>query len=151
MGIIINDIITDSNNYPNNSYASFSGNINIKKTRREFYASISQEDASGNNSAIATREKVFDSSGNETLDESGNIITREAYLELRTKDVYHVVTKLVHYKSKADRLNKRRETTRYRVEIDLELNELPNIFSKLYEKVKTDKTILPFNNLTDDL
>ena len=94
---------------------------------------------------------VTDASGNKMYDASNNLLTRTIYNETRTKEVYFVHTKLVQYKDKQARIDGDKAIAFFDVKLDVELTDFANIFSKLYEKVKTDKTLFPYNNLTDDL
>ena len=152
MGIIVNEIYEDSRGFTSNdTYVSFSNGIQVLKRTRTFYVEISQEDASGNPNASSITEAVHDASGNKMYDASNNLITRTIYNEMRTKDVYFVVAALVHYKDKQARLDNKQQINEYKVRVDVELTEFANIFSKLYEKVKSDKTLFPYTNLIDDL
>jgi len=152
MGVIVNDVFEFHGFTANTTYASFSsGEIRIMKSDERYYVDISQEDASGNTNASSYEKDIIDSSGNKTITTSGNILTETLYREQRTKGTYVVSTRLLQYKDKQARLDNKAFLGSYSVRIEIELNDFGNIFSKLYEKVKTDKDLFPFNNLTDDL
>ena len=153
MGIIVNETYVDDRGFtsPLGTYASFSRSLNITKVNRGFIVEISQEDASGNPNASSITEAIRDASGNKMYDVSNNLLTRTIYNETRTKEVYFVHTTLVHYKDKQARLDGDKPIGLFDIRLDVELTDFANIFSKLYEKVKTDKTLFPYTNLTDDL
>uniref|UniRef100_A0A6C0J9B0 Uncharacterized protein n=1 Tax=viral metagenome TaxID=1070528 RepID=A0A6C0J9B0_9ZZZZ len=153
MGIIVNDVFEDSRGFTSNqTYASFSNSgMRIMKQGREYYVDISQEDASGNTNATPYKKELIDASGNKTINVYGNILTETLYRERRTKNMYFISSQLIQYKDKQSRLDNKTSIGSYSVNIEVELTEFADIFSKLYEKVKTDKTLFPFNNLTDDL
>ena len=153
MGIIVNETYVDDRGFtsPLGTYASFSRSLNITKVNRGFIVEISQEDASGNPNASSITEAIRDASGNKMYDVSNNLLTRTIYNETRTKEVYFVRAPFVHYKDKQSRLDKNKAIGWFDVRLDVELTDFANIFSKLYEKVKTDKTLFPYTNLTDDL
>jgi len=153
MGIIVNETFEDERGFtsPLGTYASFSRDLNVTKVTRGFEVEITQEDASGNPNSNSRKVAVTDASGNKMYDASNNLLTRTIYNEKRTKQVYSVHTKLVHYKDKQTRLDGNKALGWYDVRLDVELTEFANIFSKLYEKVKSDKTLFPYTNLTDDL
>ena len=153
MGIIVNDVFEDSRGFTSNqTYASFSNSgIRVMKRGREYFVDISQEDASGNTNATSYEKELIDASGNKTINAFGNILSETLYRERRTKNMYFISSQLIQYKDKQSRLDNKTSIGSYPVNIEVELTEFADIFSKLYEKVKTDKTLFPFNNLTDDL
>tara|TARA_Y100001936_G_scaffold114996_1_gene112681 strand:- start:3474 stop:3935 length:462 start_codon:yes stop_codon:yes gene_type:complete len=153
MGIIVNETYVDDRGFtsPLGTYASFSRGFTVSKVTRSFNVEITQEDASGNPNSNSTIVALTDASGNKMYDASNNLLTRTIYNETRTKEVYFVRAPFVHYKDKQSRLDKNKAIGWFDVRLDVELTDFANIFSKLYEKVKTDKTLFPYTNLTDDL
>lgn len=153
MGIIVNETYVDDRGFtsPLGTYASFSRGFTVSKVTRSFNVEITQEDASGNPNSNSTIVALTDASGNKMYDASNNLLTRTIYNETRTKEVYFVHTTLVHYKDKQARLDGDKPIGLFDIRLDVELTDFANIFSKLYEKVKTDKTLFPYTNLTDDL
>jgi len=154
MGIIIDDVFEDSRGFTSNqTYASFAHNeIRIRKQQGiTYYVDVLREDVSGNPNATSYNKEIVDASGNKTITASGNILTETLYREQKTKDVYYISSQLHQYKDKQSRLDEKSSIRSYHVDTQIELTELANIYSKLYEKVKTDKNLFPFINLTDDL
>ena len=153
MGIIVNETYVDDRGFtsPLGTYASFSRGFTVSKVTRSFNVEITQEDASGNPNSNSTIVALTDASGNKMYDASNNLLTRTIYNETRTKEVYFVRAPFGHYKDKQSRLDKNKAIGWFDVRLDVELTDFANIFSKLYEKVKTDKTLFPYTNLTDDL
>ena len=153
MGIIINDVFEDSCGFTTNqTYASFAtNNIHIQKQCKEYYVDIALKDVSGNPNATSYNKEIVDASGNKTITSTGDILTEVLFRERKTKDVYNISAQLSQYKDKQSRLDGKSSINSYRARINIELTELANIFSKLYEEVKTNKVSFPFNNLIDDL
>ena len=154
MGIIINDVFEDPRGFTSNqTYASFA-NLRMCITKNactQYYVDISQEDASGNPNATSYEKEIVDGSGNKTIDASGYILSETLYKERRTRCLYGVSCNLFRYKDKQSRLDGKSPVHKYHVNISIEITDFGNIFSKLYEKIKTDKNLFPFNNITDDL
>ena len=143
MGIIVNDTYTDNRGFSaTQTYASFSRDIRFFKVKRTTRTEISEADASGNENAIKEPHYA------QSVNSSGPLF--RYYLE-STSEKYNVQGDFVHYKDKDARVNHKQNIGNHHVSIDIELNELSNIFTKLYEKVKSDKTLFPYNDLTDDL
>ena len=143
MGIIVNDTYTDKRGFTaTQTYASFSRDIRFVKVNRTTRTEISEADASGNENAIKEPHYA------QSVVSPGPLY--RYYLE-STSEKYNVQGELIHYKDKDARLTNKIQLTSHLVSIYIDLNELPNIYTKLYEKVKSDKTLFPYNDLTDDL
>ena len=165
MGIIVNEEYQDDRGVKiTGCYCSFSRDLRINKVNVKSKKEISAEQADSNSIRETSR----------TSDGSGNITETIKYYIIEDNYKYSVIGELVMYASKD--IRKVSENVRYpsfsnldeeerqklysegkrnlmkiRVETDIELNELGNVFSKLYEKVKSDKTLFPYTNISDDL
>ena len=152
MGIIINNDFTDDRGYSSSgTYASFSKQIVFEKVNETLTNSITAEDASGNTNAYSKQEYIRDASGNLTTDASGNYITETNYFEDVTVPRYRIVSIFSQYKDKDARLAGREPLQSYKVRLSIELSDFTKMFELLYNKVKTDNEVFPFDDLTDDL
>tara|TARA_Y100000591_G_C21639380_1_gene597012 strand:+ start:310 stop:813 length:504 start_codon:yes stop_codon:yes gene_type:complete len=167
MGIIINEEYQDDRGVKiTGCYGSFSRKINIVKINFKQKKEISKEDASGNVNALKEQSYTYDNSNNQ--------IDNSKYFILEDNHRYSVYSEFTIYVSKDIRKNsesikypqfnnlsnedrRKMYSSRHQclkvisVSIDIDMNELGNVFSKLYEKVKSDKTLFPYTNISDDL
>ena len=144
MGIFVNDEYQDPRGYvTTESYASFTEEIYLRKIKRETELEISSDDASGNPDAYIKKINV--------IDENKTILPKEVYMKKVYDYCYEINATLVHYYNKESRLNEKEPLENYNFEIMLPLTDFNKMFEKLYEKIKTDKKLFPFNNLTDDV
>ena len=165
MGIIVNEEYQDDRGVKiTGCYCSFSRELRINKVNVKSKKEISAEQSDANSIRETSR----------TMDGSGNIVESIKYYITEDNYKYSVRGELVMYASKD--IRKVSENVRYpsfsnlareerqklysqgkqnlnriNVETDIEINELGNVFSKLYEKVKSDKTLFPYTNISDDL
>lgn len=152
MGIIVNNDFTDDRGYSSSgTYASFSKQIVFEKVNETLTNSITAEDASGNTNAYAKQEYIRDASGNLTTDASGNYIIETNYFEDVTVQRYRIVSIFSQYKDKEARSTGREPLKSYKVRLSIELSDFSKMFELLYNKVKTDNNVFPFDDLTDDL
>ena len=165
MGIIVNEEYQDDRGVKiTGCYCSFSRDLRINKVNVKSKKEISAEQADAN--SIRETSSIIDG--------SGNSVESIKYYIMEDNYKYSVVGELIMYASKDIRktservrlpsfsnlseeerrklyLEGKQNLNHIRVQTDIEINELGNVFSKLYEKVKSDKTLFPYTNISDDL
>ncbi len=146
---------------------SFTNELRIRKVNCMEKQEITAEDASGNDAAF--KESQY------TNDESGNQVSTSKYYVLVDNQRYSVSGDFVVYASKdirkegenksypvlnnvnredRDKLysrNSRRSMFNIRVTETIDIGDLPNVFTKLYENLKADTGRFPYTDVTDDL
>jgi len=153
MGIIIHDNTTDNFGYSTSgNYVSFSRDITFEKTKVMISNPLNADDASGNINAYSKVEYILDASGNPVLDASGNpagYVTN--YYENVLVERYHIEANLVQFKDKDSRVNQMSPLKAYTVVINIPLDDFPKMFELLYNHIKSDKNIFPYNDFSDDM
>ena len=138
MGIIVNDLYVDNRGFTaTQTYASFSSGINLRKVKKTIKTKITQEDASGNANAFSELIET----------EEGPVM--EYYVNTH-EDSFMVNADLVHYKDKESRLNGLRPIGNLTISLYINSNEISDLFTKLYENVKSNDRF-PYTNIVDDL
>ena len=168
MGITINEEFVDDRGIKTvGCYGSFSNELRIRKVNCMEKQEITAEDASGNDAAF--REPTS------TIDESGNHVSTSKHYVLVDNQKYSVSGDFIVYASKdirketenrnypvlnnvnredRDKLysrNSRRPMFNIRVTETIDVADLPNVFTKLYENLKADTGRFPYTDITDDL
>ena len=168
MGITINEEFVDDRGIKTvGCYGSFSNEIRVRKVNCMEKKEITAEDASGNDAAF--KESHY------TTDESGNQVSSSKHYVLVDNQKYSVWGDFVVYASKdirketenrnypelnnvnredRDKIysrNSRRPMFSLRISETIDVTDLPNVFTKLYENLKADKNRFPYTDITDDL
>ena len=168
MGITINEEFVDDRGIKTvGCYGSFSNEIRMRKVNCLEKQEITAEDASGNDAAF--HETTY------SMDASGNQVSSSKYYVLVDNQKYSVWGDFVVYASKdirketenrnypdlnninredRDKIysrNSRRPMFSLRVSEIIDISDLPNVFTKLYENLKADTTRFPYTDVTDDL
>lgn len=152
MGVIVNDEYQDPRGFATTqTYASFSELVYLQKIKQEMEVEISSDDASGNSDAYVKKINVVDENGNRSIDSKGKVLTKEVYMKKVYDYCYEINATLAHYYNKEARINEKDPIHNYEFQMMLPLTDFAKLFEKLYEKIKTDKELFPYNNLTDDL
>ena len=152
MGIIIHDNTTDNFGYSTSgNYVSFSRDITFEKTKVMISNPLNADDASGNINAYSKVEHILDTSGNPVLDASGNPSYVTNYYENVLVERYHIEANLVHFKDKDSRVNQMSPLKAYTIAININLDDFSKMFELLYNHIKTDKIIFPYNDISDDM
>ena len=144
MGIIIHDNTTDNFGYSTSgNYVSFSRDIIFEKTKVKISNPINADDASGNINAFSKVESILDASGNPSY------VTN--YYENVFVEHYHIEAKLLQFKDKDSRVNQMSPLKAYTVTINIPLDDFSKMFELLYNHVKSDKILFPYNDFSDDM
>ena len=170
MGIIdLSKTILDNGLELSGIYYSFSNDIRFRKTKSYKVNDLSHDDVFRNNvNGDYGFRKMIDIS-------LGDISTNYTYHQVEEKEYYKVIASLISYVSKEvrflnsanvifnrydDDLKNNSDISKYkrvskinewRVTIDIGLNELSNVYSKLYEYVKSNKEMFGIGVVEDDM